>query len=52
MAGILDLINSDLGKQIIGNISEQTGISTAQASSVVSSSVPELLGAMQSYNFV
>jgi len=47
MAGILDLINSDLGKQIIGNISEQTGISTAQASSVVSSSVPELLGAMQ-----
>lgn len=26
MAGIFDLINSDLGKQIIGNISKQTGI--------------------------
>ncbi|AWM14477.1 hypothetical protein DI487_11835 [Flavobacterium sediminis] len=47
MAGILDLINSDLGKQIIGNISAQTGISETQASDVVSSSVPELLGAMQ-----
>lgn len=47
MAGILDLVNSDLGKQIIGNISEQTGISQDQASNVVSSSLPELLGAMQ-----
>ncbi len=47
MSGILDLINSDLGKQIIGNISQQTGINENQAADVVSSSVPELLGAMQ-----
>jgi hypothetical protein len=47
MAGILDLIQSDFGKQIISNISNQTGISTTEATNVVSSSVPELLGAMQ-----
>lgn len=47
MSGILDLVNSDLGKQLINNISEQTGIDKSKASSVVSSSVPELLGAMQ-----
>lgn len=47
MTGLLDLVNSDLGKQIIGNISEQTGINQNQAKEVVSSSLPELLGAMQ-----
>lgn len=47
MSGLLDLVNSDLGKQIIGNISQQTGINENQAKDVVSSSLPELLGAMQ-----
>lgn len=47
MSGIMDLLNSDLGKQIIGNITEKTGINAEQATNVVSSSVPELLGAMQ-----
>lgn len=47
MSGILDLLNSDLGKQVIGNISEKTGINTSQATDVVSSSLPALLGAMQ-----
>lgn len=47
MAGIIDLLNSDLGKQIIGNISQQTGINSQQATNVVASSLPELLGAMQ-----
>lgn len=47
MSGILDLVNSDLGKQIIGNITEKTGINSSQATDVVSSSLPALLGAMQ-----
>lgn len=47
MSGILDLLNSDLGKQVIGNISEKTGINSSQATDVVSSSLPALLGAMQ-----
>lgn len=47
MSGLLDLVNSDLGKQIIGNISQQTGIDQNKAKDVVSSSLPELLGAMQ-----
>jgi hypothetical protein len=47
MSGILDLLNSDLGKQIISNISEKTGINSAQAADVVTSSVPALLGQMQ-----
>ncbi|WP_339837003.1 DUF937 domain-containing protein [uncultured Flavobacterium sp.] len=47
MSGILDLLNSDLGKQLVSNISEKTGINATQASDVVSSSVPALLGQMQ-----
>lgn len=47
MSGILDLVNSDLGKQIISNISEKTGINHSQAKDVVTSSVPALLGQMQ-----
>ena len=47
MSGILDLLNSDLGKQIVNNVSEKTGINPSQASDVVSSSLPALLGAMQ-----
>lgn len=47
MSGILDLLNSDLGKQIVSNISEKTGINTAQATDVVTSSIPALLGQMQ-----
>jgi hypothetical protein len=47
MSGISDLLNSDLGKQLVKNISEKTGINSAQANDVVSSSVPALLGQMQ-----
>lgn len=47
MAGILDLINSDLGKQIIGNISSQVGTSEAETSSVLTSALPNLVTAMQ-----
>ncbi|NHN24639.1 DUF937 domain-containing protein [Flavobacterium jejuense] len=47
MSGILDLLNSDLGKQIVSSVSEKTGINSSQANDVVSSSLPALLGAMQ-----
>ena len=47
MSGILDLLNSDTGKQLINSITEKTGIDASQASAVVSSSLPAMLGAMQ-----
>ncbi len=47
MSGIMDLINSDLGKQIIGSITEKTGINPEQAGSVVSNGLPEILARMQ-----
>lgn len=47
MAGILDLINSDLGKQIIGGISNQVGTSEGETSSVLSNALPTLINAMQ-----
>ncbi len=47
MSGISDLLNSEIGKQLVSNISQKTGINPAQASDVVSSSVPALLGQMQ-----
>jgi hypothetical protein len=50
MAGIMDLINSDLGKQIIGSITQQTGISEQQAGSVVANGLPEILGKLQQNN--
>lgn len=47
MADIFDLINSDLGKQIIAGISEKTGIEQEQAVAVVSNGLPEILARMQ-----
>ncbi len=44
---INELLNSDLGKQLINNIGSQTGISQNQASSVVSAAAPVLLGMLQ-----
>lgn len=43
----MDLLNSDLGKQIVGSISQKTGLDTNQASNVVASSVPALLSQIQ-----
>jgi hypothetical protein len=48
MSGILDLLNSDMGKQLVRSISEKTGINASQATNVVSSGLPALMGAMQS----
>lgn len=47
MSGISDLLNSEIGKQLVKSISEKTGINPAQAGDVVSSSVPALLVQMQ-----
>lgn len=47
---ITDLLNSDLGKQIIGSITQQTGIDQNQAGSVVANSIPEILGKLQQNN--
>lgn len=47
MSGILDLLNSDIGKQMIGGISQETNQSADKTASVVSMALPILLGAMK-----
>lgn len=47
MENILNLLTSGLGSQIINGISEKTNTSVEQTSSVVSSAIPALLGALQ-----
>ncbi len=47
MAGILDLLNSDLGKQIISGVSNDTNQSQSKTSDVMSMALPLLMGAMK-----
>jgi hypothetical protein len=47
MAGLMDLLNSDLGKQIISGVSGKVGTSEGDTSSVLTSLLPTLVGAMQ-----
>ncbi|RFN58332.1 DUF937 domain-containing protein [Marixanthomonas ophiurae] len=47
MAGILDLLNSDMGKQIIGGISNETKQPADKTASVLSMGLPILMGAMK-----
>jgi hypothetical protein len=47
MAGILDLLNSDLGKQIISGVSGSTGNDTNKTSSVLTMALPVLMKAME-----
>lgn len=47
MAGILELLNSDLGKQIIGGVSQETNQPADKTASVVSMALPLLMGAMK-----
>lgn len=47
MAGLMDLLNSDLGKQIISSVGQQAGTSEAETSSVLTSALPTLINAMQ-----
>jgi hypothetical protein len=46
MAGLMDLLNSDLGKQIISGVSGKVGASEGETSSVLSSVLPSLVGGM------
>jgi hypothetical protein len=47
MSGILDLLNSDLGKTIISGVSQQSGQPTDKTSSVLTMALPVLMGAMK-----
>ena len=47
MSGILDLLNSDLGKTIISGVAGQSGQSTDKTSSVLTMALPVLMGAMK-----
>lgn len=47
MSGILDLLNSDLGKTIISGVADQTGQSSDKTSSVLTMALPVLMGAMK-----
>ncbi|PTX62988.1 uncharacterized protein DUF937 [Kordia periserrulae] len=47
MSGILDLLNSDLGRQIIGGVSNEVGEDQNKTASVLSMALPVLMGAMK-----
>lgn len=47
MSGLLDLLNSPMGKQLISGVAGQTGNSTDQTGSVLSMALPVLMGAMK-----
>jgi hypothetical protein len=47
MSGILDLLNSDMGKTIINGVAQQSGQSTDKTSSVLTMALPVLMGAMK-----
>jgi len=47
MSGILELLNSPMGKQIISGVSGQTGQSADKTGNLLSMAMPVLMGAMQ-----
>lgn len=47
MAGLLDLLNSDIGKTLVSNASKQLGQDEAKTSSALGSALPLILGAMK-----
>ncbi|MBT8323888.1 MAG: DUF937 domain-containing protein, partial [Winogradskyella sp.] len=47
MSGILDLLNSDLGKTIVSGVSGSTGTDQSKANSVLTMAMPVLMKAMQ-----
>src|SRR5690606_13257824 len=47
MSGITDLLNSDLGKQMIGGISRETHQPEDKTAAVVAMAMPRLMGAMR-----
>ena len=47
MSGLLDLLGSPMGKQLISGVAGQTGNSTDQTGSVLTMALPLLMGAMK-----
>ncbi|MFK8060919.1 MAG: DUF937 domain-containing protein, partial [Polaribacter sp.] len=47
MAGILDLLNSDLGKQIVSGVAGSTGTDSNKTGSVLTMALPVLMKAME-----
>lgn len=47
MSGILDLINSDMGQQLISGTGNQMGLDKNTTSSALSTAIPLILGAMK-----
>ena len=47
MSGILDLLNSDLGKSIVSGVAGSTGTDTSKTSSVLTMAMPVLMKAME-----
>lgn len=47
MAGLLDLLNSDLGKTLVKNASTQLGQDKAKTASALTTALPLILGAMK-----
>ncbi len=47
MSGILDLLNSSMGKQIIDGVSKQTGQPADKTGNLLNMAMPVLMGAMQ-----
>ncbi|SNR34577.1 protein of unknown function [Lutibacter agarilyticus] len=47
MAGLLDLLNSDLGKTLVNSASEQLGQKTSTTSSALNAALPLIIGAMK-----
>ncbi|MGB1268897.1 MAG: DUF937 domain-containing protein [Flavobacteriaceae bacterium] len=47
MSGILDLLNSEVGKTIVNGVANQSGQSTDKTASVLTMALPVLMGAMK-----
>ncbi|MDP5107271.1 DUF937 domain-containing protein [uncultured Polaribacter sp.] len=47
MAGILDILNSDLGKSIVSGVAGSTGTDSSKTSSVLTMALPVLMKAME-----
>ncbi|MFD0762016.1 DUF937 domain-containing protein [Lutibacter aestuarii] len=47
MAGLIDLLNSDLGKNLINNASSQLGENKVKTTSAISTAIPLILGALK-----
>ncbi|MBA4743881.1 MAG: DUF937 domain-containing protein [Muricauda sp.] len=47
MSGLLDLINSPMGKQLVSGVAGQTGQSESKTADVLSMAMPLLMGAMK-----